>query len=117
VQRAAFDAVQAGCPREPDHAETGRGHGRVIRRSIWVTGAVCMDFPHAAQVARIRRDGYDCDGQLIGKETTVGQRPIPCLSAGLLCLEGAKTPAVVVGQCVRMVQRRCVQPDPAHTWA
>jgi len=68
LQRAAFDAVQAQGHRDPDHTELDRGHGRVTRRSIWVAGAAGLDFPHAAQVARIRRDGYDRGGQLITKE-------------------------------------------------
>jgi hypothetical protein len=44
------------------------GHGRIIRRSIWVTDAGNLDFPHAARVARIRRDGYDITRTLISKE-------------------------------------------------
>ncbi|HEX3963233.1 MAG TPA: ISAs1 family transposase [Trebonia sp.] len=68
LQRAAFDAVQRDCPRDPDHTELDRGHGRVIRRSLWVTGAGDIDFPHVSRVARIRRDGYDADGTLISKE-------------------------------------------------
>ena len=44
------------------------GHGRIIKRSIWVTGAGDLDFPHASQVARIRRDRYDITGALISKE-------------------------------------------------
>ena len=44
------------------------GHGRIIRRSISVTDAGNLDFPHAARVARIRRDGYDITGTLISKE-------------------------------------------------
>ena len=39
LQRAVFDAIQADCPRDPDHAELDYGHGRIIRRSLWVTGA------------------------------------------------------------------------------
>jgi predicted transposase YbfD/YdcC len=68
LQRAVFDAVQHGGPRDPDHTELDYGHGRIIRRSIWVTGAGDLDFPHASQVARIRRDRYDLDGALISKE-------------------------------------------------
>jgi predicted transposase YbfD/YdcC len=68
LQRAVFDAVQRDCPRGPDHTELDRGHGRVIRRSLWVTGAGDIDFPHVSRVARIRRDGYDADGTLISKE-------------------------------------------------
>jgi len=68
LQRAIFDAVQQDCPRDPDYTELDESHGRIIRRSIWVTGAENIDFPHVRQVARIRRDGYDASGQLISKE-------------------------------------------------
>jgi predicted transposase YbfD/YdcC len=68
LQRAVFDAVQRDCPRDPDYTELDKGHGRVIRRSIWVTGAENIDFPHVRQVARIRRDGYDASGAQVSKE-------------------------------------------------
>jgi predicted transposase YbfD/YdcC len=68
LQRAVFNAVQRDCPRDPDYTELDRGHGRVIRRSLWVTGAGDIDFPHVSRVARIRRDGYDADGTVISKE-------------------------------------------------
>jgi predicted transposase YbfD/YdcC len=69
LQRAAFDAIQAsGAGRAPDYTELDRSHGRVIRRSIWVTDAGEMDFPQARRVARIRRDRSDRDGQLLAKE-------------------------------------------------
>jgi predicted transposase YbfD/YdcC len=68
LQRAIYDAIQQNCQREPDHAELDYGHGRIIRRSIWVTGADGLDFPHAAQVMRIRRDGYDVTGAPVSKE-------------------------------------------------
>jgi predicted transposase YbfD/YdcC len=67
-QRAIYDAVQHDGPREPDHTEVDYGHGRIICRSIWVTDAGNLDFPHAARVARIRRDGYDITGTPISKE-------------------------------------------------
>jgi predicted transposase YbfD/YdcC len=68
LQRAVFDAIQEGCPRHPDHTEVDRGHGRTVRRSIWVADAGGIDFPHVSRVARIRRDGYDAGGALISKE-------------------------------------------------
>jgi predicted transposase YbfD/YdcC len=68
LQKAVFDAIQAGGPREPDHTELDYGHGRIIRRSIWVTDADGIDFPHVSRIARVRRDGYDLDGTLISKE-------------------------------------------------
>ncbi len=68
LQRAIYHAVQHDGPHEPDHTEVDYGHGRIIRRSIWGTDAGNPDFPHAARVARIRRDGYDITGTLISKE-------------------------------------------------
>ena len=68
LRKAVFDAIQQGGPRDPDHAELDRSHGRIIRRSVWVATAEGVDFPHASQVARIRRDGYNLDGALISKE-------------------------------------------------
>jgi predicted transposase YbfD/YdcC len=68
LQRAVYDAIQRDCPRDPDYTELDRGHGRVIRRSLWVTSAGDVNFPHVSRVARIRRDGYDSDGTLISKE-------------------------------------------------
>jgi predicted transposase YbfD/YdcC len=69
LQRACFDAVQAsGEGRAPDHAELDRSHGRTVRRSIWVADAGGIDFPQVTRAARIRRDRYDTDGQLISKE-------------------------------------------------
>ncbi|MGH3169943.1 MAG: ISAs1 family transposase [Trebonia sp.] len=68
LQRAVFDAIQRDRPRDPDCTEPDRGHGRIIRRSLWVTGTGNIDFPHVSRVARIRRDGYDASGELISKE-------------------------------------------------
>jgi hypothetical protein len=68
LQRAAFDAIQEDGPRDPDYTELDYGHGRIIRRSMWVTAAENIDFPHVTRVARIRRDRYDLDGTLISKE-------------------------------------------------
>jgi hypothetical protein len=68
LQRAVFDAIQQDCPRDPDYTEPDESHGRIIRRSLWVTGAGGIDFPHVSRVARIRRDSYDARGALISKE-------------------------------------------------
>jgi hypothetical protein len=68
LQRAAFDAIQATGPRQPDHSELDRSHGRIVRRSLRVADAAGLDFPHATRAARIRRDRYDRDGSLIIKE-------------------------------------------------
>jgi predicted transposase YbfD/YdcC len=68
LQKALFDAIQDDGPRDPDYTELDYSHGRIIRRSIWVTSADGIDFPHASRAARIRRDRYDLDGALISKE-------------------------------------------------
>jgi hypothetical protein len=69
LQRACFDAIQAsGEGRAPGHTELDRSHGRTVRRSIWVTDAGDIDFPQVTRIARIRRDHYDTDGHLVGKE-------------------------------------------------
>jgi hypothetical protein len=68
LQRAIYDKVNADCPGQPDHVELDYGHGRIIKRSLWVTDAGDIDFPHAGQVVRIRRDGYDITGAAVSKE-------------------------------------------------
>ena len=88
LQRAAFDAIQAGCPRDPDWTELDRSHGRTVRRSLWVTDAAGIDFPQARQVTRIRRDHYDCDGQLISKEIVHALTSLPAEKAGAAALAG-----------------------------
>jgi hypothetical protein len=44
------------------------GHGRIIKGSIWVTDADDLDFLHARQAIRIRRDRYALAEALIPKE-------------------------------------------------
>lgn len=68
VQRACYDAIQADCPREADHVDIDYGHGRIIKRSLWVTDAADIDFPHATRAVRIHRDSYDTSGALISEE-------------------------------------------------
>jgi predicted transposase YbfD/YdcC len=72
LQRAIYDKVSAECAAEPAHASTDRSHGRTVRRSIWVTSADGIDFPHAKQALRIRRDTFDLDGSLLAKEIVHG---------------------------------------------
>ncbi len=88
LQKAAFGTIQAGCPRDPDWTELDRSHGRTVRRSLWVTDAQGIDFPQARQVARIRRDHYDSDGQLISKEIVHALTSIPAEKAGAAALAG-----------------------------
>ena len=72
LQRAIYDKVSADRGAGPDHVSMDYGHGRIIRRSLWITGADGIDFPHAAQVLRIRRDTYDLDGTALTKEIVHG---------------------------------------------
>lgn len=88
LQRAVYDAIQAlgGC--EPDHCELDYGHGRIIKRSLWVTAAGDLDFPYAAQVARIQRDGYDAVGTRISKEVVHAVTSLDASRAGPADLAG-----------------------------
>lgn len=72
LQRAIYDMIQASGKTAPDHVSLDYGHGRIIRRSIWVTGAGGIGFPHAAQVMRIRRDAYDLTGTALAREIVHG---------------------------------------------
>jgi len=72
LQAAICGKISADCGTRPDHAVMDYGHGRIVRRSLWVTDADGIDFPHAAQVLRIRRDTYDLAGTAITKEIVHG---------------------------------------------
>ena len=50
LQRAIYDKVTADCGTAPDHVDIDCSHGRIVKRSIWVTNAEGIDFPHADQV-------------------------------------------------------------------
>ena len=52
LQKAVFDVIQDDGPRGPDHTELDYGHGRIIRRSIWVASAEGIDFPYLTRIAR-----------------------------------------------------------------
>jgi predicted transposase YbfD/YdcC len=54
--------------RPPEHTIEERGHGRISRWSTWTTSADGFDFPHARQLACIRRDTLDMAGQPLSKE-------------------------------------------------
>jgi predicted transposase YbfD/YdcC len=68
LQQAIFRKVQDAGKKAPDHVELDYGHGRIIKRSLWVTGAGDLDFPQVTRVVRIRRDRCDITGALISKE-------------------------------------------------
>jgi predicted transposase YbfD/YdcC len=89
LQRAIYDKINTVCGTAPDHVSLDYGHGRVIKRSIWVASAEGIDFPHAAQVTRIRRDTYGLTGTALTKEIAHGitsldpERGTPAVLAGL----------------------------------
>ena len=67
-----------------DHVQDDRGHGRRVRRAIWLAPAVGIGFPGAEQVFRIRREVRDTCGRLVSKEIVHG---ITSLSAGQAAAE------------------------------
>jgi predicted transposase YbfD/YdcC len=69
LRYAVASAIGKDWPRDPDHAELDESHGRITRRSLWVTDADGIDFPHVRQAVRIRRESYGRDGALISRET------------------------------------------------
>jgi len=89
LQRAIYDMIQVSGKAAPDHVSVDYRHGRIIKRSIWVTDAGGIEFPHAAQVLRIRRDTYDLTGTALAKEVVHGitsldpGRGAPAALAGL----------------------------------
>lgn len=72
LQRAIYGKVNADCGTAPDHVTIDYSHGRIVRRSLWVTDAAGIDFPHAAQVMKVRRDTFDLTGTALAKEVVHG---------------------------------------------
>jgi hypothetical protein len=62
--------------------DDGKGHGRRERRSIRVAPAAGIDWPHAAQVFRIRRDSGPTHGSWEHKEIAYGITSLPGHLAG-----------------------------------
>jgi predicted transposase YbfD/YdcC len=54
------------------NSTTDRGHGRTETRTIRAAAATDIDFPHAAQVFRLRRDRGGLDGVRRSKEIVYG---------------------------------------------
>ena len=63
-------------------AEEGKGHGRRERRAIRTAPADGIDWPHAAQVMRIRRDSGPTHGPWTHKEIAYGITSLPADLAG-----------------------------------
>jgi hypothetical protein len=58
-------------------AQQGKGHGRRERRAIRTASADGVDWPHAAQVLRIRRDSGSTHGPWEHKEIAYGITSLP----------------------------------------
>ena len=77
-------------PGSEHHVSEDRGHGRIVRRAIWVAPAQGFDFPGVAQVFRIRRGTFDHLGRRLAKEVVHGvtsvtaERATPEQLAGLV---------------------------------
>lgn len=72
VRRLPAGAIRTGRAFAAEDVSSERGHGRTEQRTtrtMPVTDGDGIDFPHAAQVFRIRRDTGGLDGQRIRKET------------------------------------------------
>jgi predicted transposase YbfD/YdcC len=61
-----------------------RARGRIKRWSCWITDAEGIDFPHASQVACIRRDVFETTGTRLSKEIAliITSRPNEKMIAG-----------------------------------
>jgi predicted transposase YbfD/YdcC len=65
-------ALPAATPGSEHHLQIDTGHGRTVARAIWTAPADGVDFPHAQQVFRVRRDVFDATGQRVSKEIVHG---------------------------------------------
>ena len=87
-QPSLLDAIMnalSGTDREFADAtwiQEGKGHGRRERRTIRTAPATGIDWPHAAQVLRIRRDSGPTSGPWAGKEIAYGITSLPARLAG-----------------------------------
>ena len=62
--------------------QTNRGHGRTETRTIRTASAEGIDFPHAAQIFRLRRDRGGLDRVRTSKEIIYGITSLPDHQAG-----------------------------------
>ncbi len=68
LQREVLEKILPRLGEVPHHVKEERRRGRVRRWSCWTADAEGVDFPHAGQVAFIRRDVFDISGDRISKE-------------------------------------------------
>jgi predicted transposase YbfD/YdcC len=68
LQKKIFSTFLPLLAGKPGHIVEERGHGRISRWSTWTADATGIDFPHATQIACIRRDVFHLDGAASSKE-------------------------------------------------
>ena len=68
LQREVFDKILPLLPEAPHHVTEEHSRGRIRRWSCWIIGAEGVNFPHARQVALIRREVFEITGDRISKE-------------------------------------------------
>lgn len=64
------------------HDSAERGHGRTEHRTVRLTAATGIEFPHAAQVFRTIRHRGGLDGQRTSKQVVYGITSLPAADAG-----------------------------------
>ena len=68
LQREVFDKIIPLLRETPHHVKEEHRRGRIRRWSCWTADAEGINFPHACQVAFIRRDVFEISGDRISKE-------------------------------------------------
>jgi len=68
LQREVFDRILPVLSETPHHAMEEHDRGRIKKWSCWTASAKGIDFPHASQVAFIRREIFELSGDRISKE-------------------------------------------------
>ena len=68
LQREVFDKILPLLCEAPHHVKEEHSRGRIKRWSCWTADAGGINFPHACQVAFIRRDVFEISGDRISKE-------------------------------------------------
>jgi hypothetical protein len=68
LHREVFDQILPLLQEEPHHVTREHRRGQVRKWSCWITSAGGIEFPHASQVAFIRREVFEISGQRVSKE-------------------------------------------------
>jgi predicted transposase YbfD/YdcC len=82
LQKKIFSTFLPLLAGKPGHIVEERGHGRISRWSTWIADATGIDFPHATQIACIRRDVFHLDGAATSKEFALVITSSPAAQTG-----------------------------------